>query len=162
MASIVQNKSGSRRIQYVDNGKRQSIPLGKKATQKQARAFVVKLEHLLTARFTGMDDETARWVAALPDDMHSKLANLGLVKPKATTQNILLADFIEWYITTKAVAVKPNTVLVWRQAQQSLVDYFGPDKPLKAIHEGNAELWRLSMLKLDFCKVKKLMSKWVF
>ena len=143
MASIVPNKkSGTRRIQYVDAGKRHSIPLGK-CTQKQALAFKVKLEHLLAARFSVMDDETARWVASLPDTMHSKLSEKCLVQPRESAKTALLGELTEWYIKVKSVAVKPSTPLVWRQAQASLIDYFGADKPLLAITQGDAELWRL-------------------
>ncbi|MFC1764031.1 hypothetical protein ACFL6U_18405 [Planctomycetota bacterium] len=98
MASIVRNKkSGSRRIQYVDAGKRVSIPLGK-TTDKQAKRFKTHLEDLLAARFSVMDDVTARWVAELPDDMHGKLVELGLVKPREATKTSLLGETIEWYI----------------------------------------------------------------
>lgn len=158
MASIVLNKSGTRRIQYMDNGKRQSIPLGKKATKKQAQTFQLRIEHLLTARFTVMDDETARWVAKLPADMHSMLVAKGLVEPRIATEEteeVLLAEFVASYITTKAVAVKPRTVLVWRQAQQSLLDFFGPDKVLADIHEGDAEMWWLSMVKENLAEATR-------
>ena len=65
-----------------------------KATMKQAEAFKVKLEQLVTAIITGVVvDEVARWVADLDDVMYARIFAAGLVKARArqaTTLNAFL------------------------------------------------------------------------
>lgn len=87
MASIARDKNGRKRILLVaDNGNRKTIRLGK-ASMKQAGAFRVKLEALIAGRITGnIDTETAQWIAALPETIHSKLAAAGLVTGR--TENL--------------------------------------------------------------------------
>jgi len=146
MASIILNrKSGTRRVQILLDGKRPSINLGK-CTKKQAAHFKINLENLLAARFSVMEDQTARWVAGLPDEMYSKLAKLGLLKHRETTKAALLGETLDWYVNTHKVAVKHRTFEVWSQAQKSLNDYFGADKSIGEITKGDADLWRLWMV----------------
>ena len=80
MASIGKDRNGRKRILFVaENGSRKTIRLGK-TTLKQALAFKVKLESLVAARHTGNpDEETARWVARMSDEMHAKIAAVGLL-----------------------------------------------------------------------------------
>jgi len=144
MASIGRDKNGRRRILFVDqDGSRKTIRLGK-VTAKQAVAFKVKLEALISGRFSSIDDETARWVAGLPDDMHGKLAAVGLVQPRASMR---LGDFLDGYIEARD-DVKPNTLIVLRQSRQNLIAFFGPEKPLREITEADAEQWRLYLVRL--------------
>ena len=80
MASIGRDRNGRKRVLFVaEDGSRKTICLGK-CSVKQALAFKVKLEALIAGRITGsIDDETARWVASLPNSIHKKLATVGLV-----------------------------------------------------------------------------------
>ena len=107
MASIGKDRNGRKRILFVaEDGSRKTIRLGK-ASMKQALAFKVKLEALIAGQYAGIDDETARWLTALPDDIHAKLADVGLVEPRAS---LLLGDFLEQYIEGRH-DVKPATRL---------------------------------------------------
>ena len=95
MASICKDPNGKKRIQFVTPDGRKSVRLGK-CSLRQAEAFKVRFEGLLTGQITGgLDDETARWLADLPDEMYGKLAGLGLVKPR---DSMRLGLFIERYI----------------------------------------------------------------
>lgn len=79
MASIGSDPNGHRRILFMaGDGKRKTIRIGK-ATAKQAEAFKVKVEALVTGAFTNIDDETARWLAGLDDAIYGRLAAVGLV-----------------------------------------------------------------------------------
>jgi len=127
MASIARDKGGRKRVLFVgEDGTRKTIRLGR-ASMKQAETFKIKLEGLITGRFSGIDQETARWVAGLPNDMHGKLAALGLIEPRAAILSATLGEFLKPYIKGRA-DIKPGTVLVLKQAQGSLLDYFGPAK----------------------------------
>ncbi len=131
--------NGRKRILFVaGDGSRKTLRLGK-ATAKQAEAAKVKVEALVTAGITGsMDDEVARWLADLPDAMHTRLAAVGLVKAR---QSVNLAAFIDGYIADRC-DVKPATATVLGHTRRNLVEFFGPDKPLRDITPGEADQWR--------------------
>jgi len=143
MASIGKDRNQRKRLLFVaEDGSRKTIRLGK-ASMKQAGAFKVKLESLITGRLTGnIDDETARWVADLPDDAHAKLAAVGLVKPRASLR---LGEFLERYIKDRT-DIKPGTATVLGHTKRNLVAFFGPDKPLREINQGDADQWRLYLV----------------
>jgi len=138
MASIGKDPNGRKRILFVDqDGSRKTIRLGK-ASMKQALAFKVKLEAVVSSRFNGsMDDETARWIAGLPEDAHGKLAAVGLVEPR---KSMILGLFLEDYISGRT-DVKPATLVNLGHTQRNMIKFFGPDKPLRDITEGDATDW---------------------
>ena len=77
MASISRDRNGRRNIRFVrSDGTRPKIRLGK-VTQKQAEAVKVHVERLVATTITGhvVDDETARWVAALDGVLAGRLAH---------------------------------------------------------------------------------------
>lgn len=146
MASIGKDPNGRKRVLFVaEDGSRKTIRLGKTSV-KQAEAFKVKLEALIAGRLTSnIDQETARWVADLPDNMHAKLVAAGLVSPRAATVRFTLGPFLDEYIGSRQ-DVKPNTVLVYGRTCKHLVDFFGADKVLQEITEGDADDWRLYLV----------------
>ena len=144
MASICSDKGGHKRILFFDgDGNRKVLRLGK-ASRKQAESFKVKLESLLTAKQTGgLDDEVARWLAQIGDDLQAKLANLGLVESR---MSLRLGEFIDQYIKVRD-DVKATTATTYAQARRHLITFFGADKPLRGISEGDADLWRLHLIR---------------
>ncbi|UCD53598.1 MAG: site-specific integrase [Phycisphaerales bacterium] len=146
MASIGRDKGGRKRILFVaEDGSRKTIRLGK-ASMRQAEHFKIRLEALIAGRFSGIDAETAKWLAALPDDIYGRLVAVGLAEARAPKQVALLGPFVAQYIASRH-DVKQRTKWVLRQAQQSLMAYFGADKRLDEITEGDAELWWQAMVK---------------
>ena len=78
MASISSGRNGQRRLLFVDpTGKRKTIYLGK-MPKRHADTLKIKVEQLVAAVVSGCpwDNETARWVAELPDTLAKKLANV--------------------------------------------------------------------------------------
>jgi hypothetical protein len=83
MASLSTDKrTGSRRILFVNGDSRPVIRLGK-LTKKAADAVLLRVEHLIAAKTAGVgvDAETARWLADIPDDLHAKIARTGIILP---------------------------------------------------------------------------------
>lgn len=139
MASISRERNGHWMIQFVaPDGKRKTIRLGK-ATRKIAEATKVKVERLVAARLLGhpVDDETARWVNERDDLMHGKLAAVGLVKPRQHSR-MTLVGFVDDYIKSRTDA-KPRTIINMKQARKKLEQFFGTDKLLRDVTEGEAD-----------------------
>ncbi len=144
MASISKDPNGRKRIIFsLPNGKRKAIRLGK-MPQRAAETVKTKVEQLLAAKVSGCgwDNETARWVADLSDELADKLAKAGLIPAR---DRATLGAFIESYILARH-DVKPRTVERLRLAQRGLVDHFGVDKPLRDITPGDADAFRLFLI----------------
>ena len=145
MASITRQPDGRRMIQFMSvAGKRVTIRLGK-VNQRQAEAVRVHVEQLIASTITGhaVDSETARWVAQLEQALATKLARVGLI-PKQDTAT--LGAFIDAYITDRD-DVKPLTTRNFRQSQRVLVEFFGTDRPLRDVTQGDAEAFRRHLLR---------------
>ncbi len=144
MASISREPNGRRTIQFFGaDGKRRSIRLGR-VPQKAAETVRIRVECLLAAGITGtpLDNETAQWVANLDQVMSDKLARVGLIQPRNSKVQVALGAFLDQYIKSRA-DVKQRSVLNYRQTAQSLLNYFGPEKPLSGISEGDADGYKL-------------------
>lgn len=146
MASIGKDKGGRKRVLFVaEDGSRKTVRLGK-CSLRQAEAFKFRLESLITGRFSGIDADTAKWVADLPGDIHAKLVAVGLVEPRAEDQEVpgdgaRLAAFLDGYLKDRD-DLKPNSQLVYGHTRRTLVAFFGPDKLLAEITEYDAEQWQ--------------------
>lgn len=149
MASVAKDKRG-KRVRYrvlfmAPDGSRKTIRLPH-ASKQQADAFKVRVEDLLGSRYTGsMKQDTARWLADLDNDIYARLVAVGLVDPREARPTAALGTFIDGYLESR-VDLKPLTVTMMKQTRRALVEYFGEEKPLADIHEGDAELWRLDLI----------------
>jgi integrase len=138
MASISREPNGRRIIQFTGpDGKRQTIRLGK-LTQKAAETVKARVEALLSAALSRgpVDDETARWLAGIPDVLANKLAKVGLIAPRHSA--VTLKAFTDDYIAGRT-DFKPNTVRNCKQEAAAMVKYFGPDRLLRSITAGDAD-----------------------
>lgn len=144
MASISREPNGRRTIQFMDtDGKRRSIRLGK-VSQRAAEGIKVKVEGLVASKITGhaLDDETARWLTTLGDD----LAAVGLMPRR---ERATLEAFLEGYIAKRTgVDVTPATAEVWGHVKRNLVAFFGAERPLKNITAEEAEDWNRYLIGL--------------
>jgi len=155
MASISQQKNGRRIIQFVGrDGKRRSIRLGK-ISQRNAEGIKIKIEALNSCLISGqpIDGDTSKWVSSLDDVMSKKLSNVGLI---AERNSSTLMQFIDGYIDSKT-DIGDSSKLVLGHTRRNLVEYFGADKPLRDITEGDADLWRLYLINqpLAECTVRR-------
>ena len=84
MASITKQSNGRRTVQFVgSDGKRRSVRLGK-VSQRTAESIKFRIEQFNSAMIANhaVDSDTAAWVATLTDEMHKKLARVGLVQER--------------------------------------------------------------------------------
>ncbi len=152
MASLSTDSQGRRRLQFVFAGKRQSLRLGR-VSQEAADVIKAHVEHLqyCLERNKPWCPATSQWVDDLRTDQASdgmlmRLVVVGLLPASyAPVQTQVVDDtlgaLLERYVSKRG-DVKPATKINWRHTRRNLVEYFGQDKPLRAITEGDAEDWR--------------------
>lgn len=135
VASLSTDKNGNRTIQFKGSDRRRrTIRLGQMPLA-MAKSVKLRVEFLAAAAVSGhaVDDQTARWLAALDDVLRSKLAAVGLVEKREVVN---LGELLSLYAAARP-DVKPGTQTVYGHT------IFGPDKPLRDITEADAEAWRI-------------------
>jgi integrase len=143
MASIVRDPNGRKRILYFNaDGERKPLRLGV-ATMGDAREVATRIGLLVAAKRFGTTPEpnTIDWLASIGDELHAKLADHGLVAPRAKAERGTLAAFLDSYIAKQADK-KRSTIVCLTQCRNDLVAFFGADKQLTDVSEGDAEDWR--------------------
>jgi len=145
MASLSRMKNGTRRVQFVIDTVRRTIYLGR-VSQKVAETIKIRVEYIVAAKASGtpLDAQTASWLGELDIAFTAKLVSAGLIDPPEQKKIPTLQEHIDRYIAVRGEAVKERTRSHWRQAQQSLVAYFGADRLLDSITSGDAkdyEVW---------------------
>jgi integrase len=141
MASISKAPNGCRTIKFVGiDGKRRSVRLGK-VSQKQAESVKLRIEALNAADISKcpLDRDTAAWVEGIGADLAAKLAAVGLVPER---ESALLGEFTRGYIDRRT-DIKPRTRINLEACRTRLVEFFGEDKPIRAISAGDADAWLL-------------------
>jgi integrase len=127
-----------------EHGKRHrhSVRLGA-VSRAKAEGIRERIEmlNLATSSDYSWDAQIAAWVAKLSPTLHDKLAKVGLVPPRARAERATLGPFVAAYIARRA-NVKAGTAIVYGHVQRGLLAYFGPDKPLREIHRGDASDFR--------------------
>ena len=144
MASISKGPNGHRMLQFtaVDN-KRKTIRLGK-MSQRLAESFKHRVEQLISAKRSGaaMDADTASWVGSLPPKMAEKLVRVDLIASRQLPSKSSLRTFLDDYVNSR-IDVKPATKEVWRQIVENMCEFFGDDRKLPGINEGDAEDFKM-------------------
>ncbi|MAX25851.1 MAG: integrase, partial [Phycisphaeraceae bacterium] len=142
MASLYSESNGNWIIQ-LSHGSRPKIRLGKTSKRAAERAHD-HIEHLISAKKLGHHphNETVHWIASLDDELHGRLAVLGLIQAREQTQ---LKPFIESYIQSR-IDVKPSTAEVYQHVLRNLLAHFGGDRALQTITVGDAEDFRLYLI----------------
>jgi integrase len=139
MASISRDKNGNTTIQFVAlDGKRRSIRLGK-MTKHAADTFKRCVEALAAAKAANLaiDNDTAKWLVGLSDELHGRLAAVGLVVARATV-NTELKEFLDAYVASRS-DVEPGTLRHLNACAAKLVEFFKADKLLTEIKPGDAD-----------------------
>jgi integrase len=149
MASLMTHKTGpkagKRYIIFYRGNEREMIYLGG-GPRQTAETVKLRVEYLLAAVTRGapVDPDTARWLGDIDDELHGKLARVGLVEPRVTKEQAdaaTLGPFLDAFIARKHGS-KPRTRKNLKQTRDWLIDYFKEDKPLTDITAGDGDEWR--------------------
>ena len=144
MASIANDKNGTKRILFVDpSGKRKTIRLGK-TNKRIAETAKGHIERLLSAKIAGHspDSETAKWLAGLDDLIYNRIVKVGLVSSRSAQSRPVLGDFLNEYLVSRT-DIKLQTKRNLQQCVNRLVAFFGHAKALEEIIEGDADAYKL-------------------
>lgn len=144
MASVIRDPEGRKRIQFVGpGGKPKTIRLGK-VELRHAQAVRVRIESLVSAKFTGqpMDKQTAEWVGGLDPVLYDRIAAVGLLKPQ---RGRVLEDWLDAFMDSRS-SLKPESQRKLEQTRCKLGEYFGEDRPLHELTPDLASLWRENLV----------------
>jgi integrase len=141
LASITTRSNGLSFIQFVVDGKRHTVNIGRLTGDRAAR-FKANLEALVRAKRYGLDagDQATAWLHKLDDRIHEALARTGLVPSRHSTDRAgrSLGEFLDSVIVSRT-DVKPETARSLRNARARLVKHFGADRIIDTIHPGDAD-----------------------
>tara|TARA_R110002072_G_scaffold42064_12_gene118128 strand:+ start:78348 stop:79685 length:1338 start_codon:yes stop_codon:yes gene_type:complete len=143
MASLIRDKGGTKRIQFMlAKGDRRTIRLGK-INVKTAERFFARVENLIDTvqTATPIDSQTAQWLAELPEDTYDKLVQVGLAEPREATQKHTLGGLLDESLAT--MSVKESTRTRYAQAKRLLIEHFGKDCTLDSITPHDADKYRV-------------------
>ncbi|KAA0215662.1 MAG: hypothetical protein DYG94_07100 [Leptolyngbya sp. PLA3] len=153
MASLSKDKGTTWRIQFVDrDGNRRTIRVGK-MTARAAETFRRRIEGLIGCQIAGhpIDAELAEWVRDLPDDLHGRVANTGLLPHREQTAGTL-GTLLDNYFAT--IDVKPSTRTRYKQTETLLLEHFGAERALRTIHKVDADRWRAWLVESGYAPAK--------
>jgi integrase len=152
MASLCSD-SGKRGVTYrvITRGpgrKRHTIRLGR-INKRMAETARLMIESLESAKAAGHspDRETAEWVGRLGDEIHSRLARAGLVLPReqASATIVTLGQHLDQLFASLG-RQKPHTARNYARARRLLEEFFGKDRTLVSITEGDADAYKRWLL----------------
>jgi integrase len=140
--------TGYRVLVRTTGGVRHTIRLGR-VSKKIAETARRMVESLQAAKAAGHspDRETAEWVGRVSDEIHRRLERAGLVPPRASAAPaaITLGQHMEHYFETLGKQ-KPTTARNYARARRLLEEYFGKDRTLDSITEGDADGYKRWLL----------------
>jgi len=152
MATLCKYKKSTRRILFkAPDGTRSTLYLGTMPL-KRAQIFKTRLEDLVWAARSGQSPsaETSAWAHILDDVMHGKLVAAGLVSPRESEpetggKDCTLSVFLDKYLKSRT-DLKLNTRSKLEQVRRNLLEFFGPDKPLRAVTPADTDQFRIFLL----------------
>ena len=164
MASLIRDKPRGEkpgftyRILFTDGaGDRQAIYLGR-TSARVGEEWRSRVEQLVAAKIGGVaiSADLATWLRDLPEVAHAKLARVGLVGERAKAEVVTLEHLLRSFV--EKASVKPRTVAGYKHASDSLLEFFGPQKPIAEITTEDADGWRNWVATNKKSTVKKRMA----
>jgi integrase len=135
-------KPSSLVVQFRLNNRVRTISL-KSYTAEDVRSVKGWVRRMVRTKAVNRDYDldVCHWLAGISDEIHAKLAAVGLVEPRKPAEEptgVRLESYLDSYIA-KRVDAKPSSRIVFERARNHLVAYFGAGRELSTITEGDAE-----------------------
>lgn len=134
-----------KRILFRDaSGKQKSLRLGK-CSERAAQHALGGFERVLEAHRLGttIHPDGVRWLEAIDDRLHERVARLGLVEPRKVAGVVTLGALFVGFFA--GVDVKPASRVRLKQAESALVSHFTDGRDVATIDEADAEAWRAKL-----------------
>ena len=114
-------------------------------SKKLAESIKVKVEAIDAASRARLplDADTAAWTAAIGDELHAKLAAVGLLAPRRSET---LGSFLDDYIDRRRADSKGGTVINIERVATDLTGFFGACTGLRDVTERRADEFRTHYL----------------
>jgi len=129
-------------IQWYADGRRKTIPLGKKFTEKTARELHEVVEVLLHCKTNGIEypgKRTVNWIESANKTIRDKLAKAGLIEvPPSHT----LEELWEMFIKQKSKEVKESTLNLYYCVKERFFLFFKPDELLDNLTKERMQSWK--------------------
>ena len=130
------------------NKRSHTIRLGP-VTKQQAEIARNRVNSLESAQKIGcaIDADTAAWLSRIEDGLYDKLVKAGLVPPRQRKEQVVLTlgQHLERYFGSRG-RQKPSTVRNDARARNLLEKYFGKERTLDSITEGDADAYKRWLL----------------
>lgn len=148
MATLAK-RGKNREIQFRGPKGRGSLYMGR-TPERACRVVMGHVEEILSAMRSGVQpaSDTVAWVADLPDELHAKLSDHGLVAARSPTR---LDAFLADYLAERA-DVKPATRTVMEQAKKWLIDHLGADRQVRHVTSADADAYHTAMTKAGLAR----------
>lgn len=145
MASISTAGNGTRIVQVTTPAGRKTIRMGKMSL-KDAQQVAGHVEHLNAAMVanTALPVTTAQWLGGISDKLHRRIAQAGLIHPRASEAPVtvlvvgeMFRAYIEW-----RTDMKPGTVLVIEQSKRHASTFFGEGRDAGTVNVAETKDFR--------------------
>jgi len=148
VASISRSKaSGLYRVLFIHpaDGRRRAIRLGH-ASKRDAETVRAHVAHLVSAALMHQapPDETAKWLAGVPDVLRERLTAIGLAGGRGPAQAAppTLGAFLGGYLTGRT-DLRASTHVALGQTVRYLTEFLGEAKALRDITPADADAFRI-------------------
>ncbi len=145
MASIAREKNGTVRIWFIDaKGNRKGIRIGRVADDYASR-FKSRVEDLVAASHMNSSprEELVCWVTGLSNVLQDRLASVGLIEVEQAEPEPdapKLGEFVDKWMVGRS-DVEHTSKQVYGRCRNWLVKFFGEDRTIDTITEGDADEW---------------------
>lgn len=151
MAWIIENKTGSKAVQFDLNGKIKTITVmdadGAKSKYKvDARQFQTHIEHLVRAKESGgivqIPSTTMAWLDSVQGSpIEKRLVKLELIASREPITVVTISDWLQRFIDSRP-DVKESTRITYGNIQRNLTKCFDARKSIASFTPGDGDLFR--------------------
>lgn len=115
-------------------------------TARDAENVKRNIEAIQSANLSGdsYDRATSEWIARIDAKLYEKFAEVGLLTKRKAKQDATIGKFTQRYIDTRK-SLKPKSLYMLKYTRNKLVEFFGENRRLDDVTEGDADDFRQAM-----------------
>ena len=138
-------------VQWYEGGRRRTIPLGKKYTERTARGLQEVVDTLLHCQANGIETpgkRTLAWIESASPEIREKLANAGLIEipPSHTLKELWDAFLAQKTKELKVGTIKESTYSLYDFIRKRFFLFFDKDELLDDLAKDRMQRWKDHLL----------------